>query len=579
MISGTDRVAGPFAGNGVQDDFTFEFKVFTAGDLLVVYTDDEGVEHTWVETTDYTVALNGDQDGDPGGVVTALVAPATGTRLTITSQVEPVQGLQLPNNGPWFPKQVETALDKLTIQDQQQRDQLNRSLKYPISDDAAGAELPTVDVRANKYLAFDSDGNPTAIALAGAGVLVVSSYIETLLNDTDAATARATLGATATGDSLFTAANAAAAAAILGSVPATLIDAKGDLIVGSAADTAARLAVGANGTVPVANSGSTAGLVYIAALGGLVLIGGKLTASTGSNALTVAIKTDAGNDPSATEPVYIAFRDTTVTAGGLSLVAVTAATSLVISNGSTLGLANSEYARVHIGVINNSGTAELFAWTAQVAAGLNMVYPVEQDLVTTTAEGGAGAADSNGTYYSTTARTSKAWRYAGFVEVQIGTSGAWSNAVALVQTYLPGVPRPGEVVQRRAAFSSSAGNTSSTSFTNTSCTLSITPKARANRLMVRGGCSQAYTAVGATNVTGYSTLRRDGTGLGAESIGIAHSSGGGGESLAGQSLDVQTLVAPQSVASTTFAVAHAVSNASSNVTTYNAYINVEEIQG
>lgn len=48
----------------------------------------------------------------------------------------------------------------------------------------------------------------------------------------------------------------------------TLIDAKGDLIVGSAADTAARLAVGTNGYILTANSGATNGVEWAAPAGG-----------------------------------------------------------------------------------------------------------------------------------------------------------------------------------------------------------------------------------------------------------------------------------------------------------------------
>jgi hypothetical protein len=52
------------------------------------------------------------------------------------------------------------------------------------------------------------------------------------------------------------------AAAPASGIPATLLDAKGDLIVATAADTAARLAVGTNGQALVADSGATAGVKW-----------------------------------------------------------------------------------------------------------------------------------------------------------------------------------------------------------------------------------------------------------------------------------------------------------------------------
>ena len=51
-------------------------------------------------------------------------------------------------------------------------------------------------------------------------------------------------------------------AAPSGGILATLIDAKGDLIAGSAADTAARLAVGSNGQVLTADSAETTGVKW-----------------------------------------------------------------------------------------------------------------------------------------------------------------------------------------------------------------------------------------------------------------------------------------------------------------------------
>ena len=61
---------------------------------------------------------------------------------------------------------------------------------------------------------------------------------------------------------------AALTAADTGAIPASLIDAKGDVIVGTAADTAARLGVGADGQVLTADSAETSGVKWAAPAGG-----------------------------------------------------------------------------------------------------------------------------------------------------------------------------------------------------------------------------------------------------------------------------------------------------------------------
>ena len=67
---------------------------------------------------------------------------------------------------------------------------------------------------------------------------------------------------------------------------ATAIDAKGDLIGGTGADTFARLAVGANGTVLTADSAEATGMKWAAAGGGsLVYVGGASFTGSSSQAL------------------------------------------------------------------------------------------------------------------------------------------------------------------------------------------------------------------------------------------------------------------------------------------------------
>ncbi len=64
-------------------------------------------------------------------------------------------------------------------------------------------------------------------------------------------------------------------------IPATIFDAKGDLIAASAADTAARLAVGTNGQLLSANSSTATGLEWVAApsaaIGSNLVINGNFT--------------------------------------------------------------------------------------------------------------------------------------------------------------------------------------------------------------------------------------------------------------------------------------------------------------
>lgn len=196
---------------------------------------------------------------------------------------------------------------------------------------------------------------------------------------------------------------------------------KGDLYVATASATVARQAAGTNHYVLRANSGVTNGIEYalpLNASNGIINLG--LTTSVSSNALTIAVKTSASSDASATDPIFVGFRSSTQTSGAFSMVSITGSLSLVISSGSTLGQRDGIESTIYVYLINNAGTAEL-------AVSRSRVWD-ESSLVSTTAEGGAGAADSASAVYSATARSNVAIKLIGKIVNTQTTAGTWASA-------------------------------------------------------------------------------------------------------------------------------------------------------
>lgn len=164
------RKAGPYDGNDVTTAFPFSFKVFSADDVVVILTDPAGSETTLTAGVDYSVTLNADQDAAPGGTVNKVSALATGYLLTITSRVPNLQPLNLTNQGAFYPKVINDALDRLTILVQQVAEQVGRAIKVNISSSLSPSQL-IADLAAKVSAAVSS----AAAALASQNAAAISA--------------------------------------------------------------------------------------------------------------------------------------------------------------------------------------------------------------------------------------------------------------------------------------------------------------------------------------------------------------------------------------------------------------------
>ena len=141
----------------------------------------------------------------------------------------------------------------------------------------------------------------------------------------------------------------------------------------------------------------------------------SITATAASGALTITLL-----------PTSLSYRSATLTSGTITTVVNAGNLSTVISSGSTAGGTSAVALRLVILAINNAGVSEL-AWT-NLAGGLNLD---ETGVITTVAEGGAGAADSASVIYSTTARTNVAYRVVGFLDITNTTAGTWLDPTTI----------------------------------------------------------------------------------------------------------------------------------------------------
>lgn len=233
------------------------------------------------------------------------------------------------------------------------------------------------------------------------------------------------------------------------------------------------------------------------ATGDLPLHNGKIVLSAASNALTIALKTLAGTDPTAGNPVSINFIDTS---GSQTTVQVTAALSLVIPAGATMGTVNARAFRLWIAAfLDASSVVRLAASTcwdfinntgllsAHMSDGVQTAFLVD------------AASDVSGQWVSSATMSAKlarviahaVWNASGVV-----TAGNWT-VTNLQETLLvtPWTKRPGDTVQVWQNYSQVQSGTSTDlttpALSGLAITLSPTRSCNVFRLFAKGNMRQA----------------------------------------------------------------------------------------
>jgi hypothetical protein len=149
------------------DTYNFTFKVFAATDLRVTTRDNNGAETDLAYPTDFTVTGVGNASG---GTITLTAGDLTAGYSLSIRRVRPVtQTTDIRNQSAVFNDVLEDTYDHLVMIDQQQQDELNRSLKI-LETEAAIGTIPAVFQRSSKFLAFDVNGDPVASAGTGADI-------------------------------------------------------------------------------------------------------------------------------------------------------------------------------------------------------------------------------------------------------------------------------------------------------------------------------------------------------------------------------------------------------------------------
>jgi len=197
-------------------DFPFDFPIFEDANLEV-YVDGD------LRTAGFAVTGAGESTG---GKVTFAAAPEVGAVITVRRRLAIARTSDFQESGEFRAKVLNDELDYQTAALQQVSDDVARALRLPATDADADMTVPDKTTRGGRFLAFDENGKPTAVA--GATDVPVSPYMAGVLADANADELLATMGLTPVVDTFEAGMGAAGDAAdpfTLTQAPASTVEA------------------------------------------------------------------------------------------------------------------------------------------------------------------------------------------------------------------------------------------------------------------------------------------------------------------------------------------------------------------
>lgn len=188
-----------YDGDNVELVFIYPFKIYEDDDLSAIVADSDGVEGPLILNTDYTVSGAGNDAGGSITLVAGSLVPV-GSTLTLIREIDLTQDTDHVDGQKTSADSLEAPPDKSRLIDQQIIEKLDRSLHLRVSETGSeeATRLPSLSDRiASELLGFDAEGNFIAVVGVVPGSVIVSAFMETVLDDADAPTALATLTALA----------------------------------------------------------------------------------------------------------------------------------------------------------------------------------------------------------------------------------------------------------------------------------------------------------------------------------------------------------------------------------------------